>query len=327
MKNTKTSRLKFAYWDRPLILAGLIVLLGGTTPSQLHAGWVWPWQGNDLQAQVQQARRAENVSQQRAESAERQVSKAVRHARLVVRFSLLAGLLGAGIIGSLRKKRTVVKQVVNNEIVQQVVREEVIVRSPAHELVPDTVVIDGKNVIYGSPSDQKPALLNLLGLLPELQKRNCAFKCFFDANTFYTLNEAGRKNEAYAYRRLCHDFPDMFIEVAGGNRADDYILDYAHSHGTPIISNDRYRDYEEKYGWLKTEINRRVSFVVHSGMIQIVPLGIQADIPQDLNAADSLLRSGFIKTSPVEALVESKHCENTADDNAHTNGEMVLAAA
>jgi hypothetical protein len=239
----------------------------------------------------------------------------------------VAGLFGAAIIVYLLKHRTVIKQVVKKEIIQKVVREEVIVRSPAHELVTDILVIDGLNVIYGLPTDQKPSLPNLLGLLLELQKRNCAFKCFFDASTFYTLINSGRKNEAYAYRRFCHDFPDIFIEVPGGTRADDFILDYAHSHGTPIISNDRYRDYEEKYEWLKTETNRRVSFVMYSGLIQIVPLGIQADIPDDLVAADSLLRAGFTKTCPVEALVESAHSRNAADNHAHINGKMVLAPA
>jgi len=77
------------------------------------------------------------------------------------------------------------------------------------------VVIDGQNVMYGSPNDQKVSLLNLLGLLVELNNRKTPFKCFFDANTFFTLLKAGRKSEAYAYRRLCHDFPDLFIEVPG----------------------------------------------------------------------------------------------------------------
>jgi hypothetical protein len=45
------------------------------------------------------------------------------------------------------------------------------------------VVVDGLNVIYGTPSHQQPSLMNLLGLLIALQKRNLTFKCFFDANT------------------------------------------------------------------------------------------------------------------------------------------------
>jgi hypothetical protein len=314
MKTFPSSFLKFAVPNRPLMLAGLIALFSVGTPGQLYAGWAWPWQAGSLQAQVVQARSAQVASEHRAASAQ----------KLAVHFGLLSLVLGtvcAGVIVYHLKHRTVVKKVVKNEVVPKVVREEVIVRSPAHELVADSVVIDGKNVLHGSSADQNPSLLNLLGLLLELQNRHCAFKCFFDANTFYTLKEAGQ-TEAYAYRRLCHDFPDLFIEVPGGNRADDYILDYAHSHGAPIISNDRYRDFQEKYVWL-TDARRRVSFVVHSGIMQIVPLGIQAAIPDELAAAESSLRSGLAKTPLVEAPIKSRHQVK----HARINGAMVLARA
>lgn len=156
-----------------------------------------------------------------------------------------------------------------------------------------TVVIDGQNVMYGSPSDQKVSLLNLLGLLIDLNNSKTTFKCFFDANTFFTLLNAGRKSEAYAYRRLCHDFPDHFIEVPGHNRADDFLLDYVDKGDATIISNDQYRDFHNKYRWLATDSSRRASFLVHSGMMQIVTLGIRASISANLADAESTLRNQF----------------------------------
>jgi hypothetical protein len=152
------------------------------------------------------------------------------------------------------------------------------------------VVIDGQNVMYGSSNDQRASLLNVLGLTIELNQRRIAFKCFFDANTFHTLMSVGKKSEAYAYRRLCYDFPDQFIEVPGHNRADDFLLDYAHSSGDPIISNDQYRDFATQYGWV-TNSGRRASFLIHSGMMQIVGLGIRARIPLYLTGAESAVRN------------------------------------
>ena len=176
------------------------------------------------------------------------------------------------------------------------------------------VVIDGKNVMYGSPSDQRVSLLNTLGLLIELNNRKTPFKCFFDANSFFTLTKANRKDEAYAYRRLCHDFPDLFIEVPGNNRADDFLLDYANSSGDTIISNDRYRDFSNKYGWV-ADSQRRVSFLVHSGYMQVVALGIYASIPNKLFAAESMLRDqlGQITGKFVPAVLPNhtrKHANN-----------------
>jgi len=316
MKTYKSNSFKIARCNRTLILAFLIALMGESSSSQLFAGWAWPWRAGELQAQLELARNSERLSQQQKNAAERKL-------RNVDRIFVVTSLISSGVIVYLWMTRKTIQKVVQNEIVQNVVHEAKIERTPAQDLVTNTVVIDGLNVIYGSATDQKPCLLNLIALLLELQARKCAFKCYFDPGAFYVLTKAGRKTEAYAYRRLCHDFPDLFIEVPTSNKADDYILDYAHSHGTPIISNDHYRDYEEKYDWLKSDSHRRVSFVIHSGMIQIVPLGIQASIPSDLAAAESSLCESFGKPLPVKAPVKAKCTGN----NGPINGSLVLARA
>jgi len=161
---------------------------------------------------------------------------------------------------------------------------------PIQEPAVKFVIIDGKNVMYGSPTDQNASLLNVLGLVDELNNRGIAFKAFFDANTFYTLMKAGKKDDAFAYRRICHDYPDFFIEVPGHNRADDFLLDYADKGTASVISNDRFRDFALKYGWLTSNPSRRASFLVHSGIMQIVGLGITASIPLKLADAESMLR-------------------------------------
>jgi len=318
MKTQKSYSLKIARWNRTLILAGIIVSFGVICPRSIYA-WVWPW---EAQEQIEQAQAAQVDSEWRAERAERDADQAAGQARRIQLVALVAGLLGAGVIVYLIKTRTIVKTEVRNEVVQNVVREEVIVRSPAHELAPDKVVIDATNVIYGSSSVQIPSLLNLLGLLLELQNRKCAFKCFFDACTFYKLKE-NIWDEGAAFATLCRDYPDVFVQVPGGTQADDFILDYAHSHGTPIISNDRYRDYVEKYSWLETDAKRRISFAVHSGNIQIVPLGIEAAIPVSLADAESRLRNSLgMPTAP-----KPKCARKSAPISPRLNGSIKLATA
>jgi len=201
----------------------------------------------------------------------------------------------------LHKKRPIVRKVIKQEVVQQVVNKQVVVRTPAHEIVADSFVIDAKNVVHGSSQGQLPSLLILVGLLLDLHKRNISYKCFFDANTYYAFKDAQRLDDGRAYRALCREFRDHFIEVPGGNRADDLILDWAHRHGTPIITNDRYRDYFDKYSWLENGSKRRVSFAVHSGIIQIYPLGIEAPIPADLAAAVTELRNALKPQLPGNA--------------------------
>ena len=169
------------------------------------------------------------------------------------------------------------------------------VASTPRAVASKTVIIDGTNVIYGSHSNPQPSLMNVLGLLLELQQRAHAFKCFFDAGTFYSLLKAGEKAEAACYRQLGHDFPDLFIEIPGGNKADDFLLQYVNAHGGSIISNDLFRDYLEKYHWLKTDPKRRVSFVKHSNMMQFATLGFTAAIPSDLAVAEKALRTGLGK--------------------------------
>ncbi len=178
-------------------------------------------------------------------------------------------------------------------VVRYLNKKQVVIRTPAHEIVSNSFVIDARNVVHCTGPAQVPSLLVLVALLLEMHRRNLSYKCFFDANTEHTFRKANRNNDAVEYRALCRDFPDHFIEVPGRNRADDFILDWAHSQGTVIIANDIYRDYFDKYSWLENDINRRVSFAVHSGIIQIYPLGIQARIPTDLATAVSDLRNAL----------------------------------
>ena len=202
------------------------------------------------------------------------------------------------------------------------VNEQEIDKIPRNEGDANILVIDGLNVIYGTPSHQNPNLMNLLGLLFALQKHKLTFKCFFDASTPFKLSEAGRTDEAEAYRQFCFGYPDTFIEVPARNQADRFLLQYANHTRSQIISNDCFRDYNEKYPWLKWDYNRRVSFIVHSNTLQIPALDLMATIPEDLASADLSLRAGLRNPLPANPHLKT----NGANNHAHTNGKMAEAA-
>jgi hypothetical protein len=195
-----------------------------------------------------------------------------------------------------------------------------VVKSIAPKPVKRMVVIDGTNVLFGSISNPNPSLLNLIGLMDDLQKRQYAGKCFFDANTYHQLVRAGKSDEADIFDQLCRKFPDNFIIVAGGTQADEFLLDFADSENAPVISNDRFRDYNEKYRWLVNDPSRRASFLVHSGIMQVVQLSIRAVIPTGLAHAMTLLEAGLAPAIKIPTVVHSAPTKRNC-------GAMVLRPA
>lgn len=253
----------------------------------LFAAWGWPWE-------VDRER-------ERAERAEWQLQDAKRQSSGLGVLLVIVIIVGGGIFWYLYSHRTVIKNVVQKQVVQKVVRQVVVVRSPAHSINHESYCIDGLNVIRSFSPYQPPSLQILLTLLVALRARGWTFKCFFDNNTFHVFRDAKLHPQARLYTDLCREFPDSFVEVPTRNRADDYILDYAHTHGTPIISNDLFRDYIATYPWIETDSARRISGVCHSDIVQIYPLGIQAPLLSDLATAVSSLRESLSKRDTQNA--------------------------
>lgn len=337
MKNQNNNNVRFlssaiSQSNLRHLLAITILIVNFITPSHASAAWVWPWQGGQIQAEAEHQRQEAINSWQRAEAYKNAAMNAVIRERIVKSISVFALLISGGAVAYLLTHRKIVhnivkQEIIKNEIVENVVHKEVIVRTPAQDVVTDKIVIDGTNLLHGSLYDQKPSLLNLLALIAELQRLKIQFKCFFDANTYYKFQKALRKDHAEAYAQFCRDLPDLFVEVPSGNKADDFILDYAHRSGTPIISNDRYRDFAQYYPWLESESHRRFSFATHSGMLQIVRLGIYAPIPENLIATVSSVCVSLGKPSPKPAPNAAKPTKSAVKNNGHLNGKTVLATA
>ncbi len=109
-----------------------------------------------------------------------------------------------------------------------------------------TYFIDATNICHWG---KEMSLQVLLQLLLEIKRKKQTFFCIFDANTSYYIPD----NEKKIYKKLL-EHTDRFYQVSGGKRADDFILELAHRHGSAVISNDNYSDPKySKYKWKERE--------------------------------------------------------------------------
>ncbi len=113
----------------------------------------------------------------------------------------------------------------------------------------NTYFVDGTNICYWQDTSY-PSLNALLQLMIALKReKGKSFYCVFDANTHYKLPE----NEKEIYRKLLTN-KDFIYQVAGGKRADDFVLELADAYNAPVISNDNYNDPKyDKYKWKSRE--------------------------------------------------------------------------
>lgn len=152
--------------------------------------------------------------------------------------------------------------------------------------MPEHYFIDGANIccIDGANvrCQEKPASIGILiRLVIELQKKGASFFCIFDASTPHKFQD---KKHREAYEQFINKYPDYFREVPSGTRADEELLSNADQLETCIISNDRFREYQNQYPWLQSEEDSRLIKVSRVGKNLYIPqLGIYTPIHEDIN--------------------------------------------
>lgn len=109
--------------------------------------------------------------------------------------------------------------------------------------VDNTVLVDGSNVMHWN--ENQPSLDTLRWVLEALRQRGFNPGVIFDANAGYKV--AGRYlDDDILARELCLPEAQVLV-VPKGTPADDYILRAARDLGATVVSNDRYRDWQETY--------------------------------------------------------------------------------
>jgi hypothetical protein len=142
-------------------------------------------------------------------------------------------------------------------------------------------VVDGLNVIRSVDSGKEASLGVLLTMLLGMKATGFNFVSLFDASTPHILREMAEPSAEQIYRSLVKKLPSQFLEVPAGTKADDYILDYAHTKNLPIVSNDRFKDYFSKYPWVANK-NRRIPAKVIISTLKVLPLGISCELRTDI---------------------------------------------
>ena len=246
---------------RPLNLTVVFAILLAIAPNSSFA-WVWPWEGEGLQAQIDFANSKVSAAESKASTLTVLLALSV-----IVSASVIAGIL------FFRNAKEGAHHIKPTKT-----------ETPKATAKP-TVVVDGLNVIFSSYGRVGPSLLRLLGMLLELEKNGFDFKCYFDSSTYWVLFTKGHLVEAKFFNRLCRTFPSKFVVVPGGSKADDYLLEFANRYNCRVISNDRFRDYFDKFSWLTNPGIRLNSFVTQKTCIEIPGLQIEAPIPQSIDIA------------------------------------------
>lgn len=120
-----------------------------------------------------------------------------------------------------------------------------------------TFLIDGTNLIYWDVRRSGLKLGYVLALARFLKATGVKYRVFFDASTPYRLREKGMPGDEARYRQALQARPDVFVEIPGGQQADAYLLmQAANDPSSVVISNDRFRDREHLYPWVRDPARR-----------------------------------------------------------------------
>ena len=118
-----------------------------------------------------------------------------------------------------------------------------------------TVVIDGANVAYEERSaGGKPKLSNLLKVRRELEERGQEAVIIVDASLKYDIDDQEQLEQLIRSQQV--------HQVPAGTDADYFILEIADQHDARIVTNDRYRDYQDRYSWIEA---RRLPYMIVKG--------------------------------------------------------------
>ncbi len=138
-----------------------------------------------------------------------------------------------------------------------------------------TAVFDGNN-IYHFGLKHKIGATPLWALVQSLRREGYRIVCFFDANIFFTLQEngdldgAGNHHSIDTLKELFGLRPDEIYIVPSGHQADAFIIEtLSHLPISFAVTNDRFRDYQDTYGFLAENRDWRKGVTIKAGEIRL----------------------------------------------------------
>jgi hypothetical protein len=166
-----------------------------------------------------------------------------------------------------------------------------------HVTLDRLIVVDGLNLLR-SCRWIFDGMQTLLATLLEASRRASDVLCVFDANTPFVLKDANAPKLLATYQTLLDDHGDFFIQSTGGTRADDLLLAEAHDCYGKVVSNDRFRNYQERYRWV-TNPGR----VLHVNRVRdnVYIGGWRRRVPGDLRAGVAELEANLVRLRQVRS--------------------------
>ena len=119
------------------------------------------------------------------------------------------------------------------------------------------VVIDGANVAYEERSaGGKPKLSNLLKVRRELEERGFEAVILVDASLKYDIDDQEQLETLIQSQQI--------RQVPAGTDADFFIIQFADQLDALMVTNDRYKDYADRYPWVP---ERRLPYMIVKGEV------------------------------------------------------------
>ena len=149
-------------------------------------------------------------------------------------------------------------------------------RSAAGRSRKGQLVVDATNVICGLQNQCRLDLL--LSLVVAEAGRGRDVLCIFDATTPHRLQTSPERD---LYRWLLQYRPNHFVQCPGRTQADALILAEADRMRCAVVSNDFFRDREQRYPWVRD----RNRVLRHQPIRDVLYLGDRAlPVQRDLRA-------------------------------------------
>lgn len=125
--------------------------------------------------------------------------------------------------------------------------------------VKNIIVVDGANVAYIEKSENGgPKIDNILAVDRELKDKGYEPIIIVDASLQYEIDDAEH------FETLINN--QTIRQAPAGTDADFFILETAREHKAKIVTNDRYKDYQDKYNWIE---KARLPLMIINGAVEL----------------------------------------------------------
>ena len=123
----------------------------------------------------------------------------------------------------------------------------------------NVIVVDGANIAYEELSKKgEPKVSNIIAVRNALKEQGFKPIIIIDASLRFNVDDP-QQLEA-----LIDD--QEFRQVPAETDADYFVLETADRYGAPVVSNDRFEPYRDRYPWIE---DRRVPVMIINGKVEI----------------------------------------------------------